>query len=407
MGVDCTRAHSRPERLGAATFWVGFAKSAGLAGTKSEVPEELSKALEAAAQAQAVLREVGDRVGRGADGLRPLFAVRATCSRLTAGEGKAMHTTAVSCQHSLTPGCLMQFVPNTFYRLSVTHALGICIGEVGESLIQPVLHPQVALSFQNNIDEAVARSRELVSYWQDLGYARLEARKHASSNGACERSWDFGFLGSPVQAFQQECVSEWELVRHRPEEARDCSLHMTNPSREVAEALEAAQAALEQKMQREAQVEPSGPARSAAALIHASNAYLTMGKTEEALKLSQERLETFRRNADFESEIVAQSSIVSVYVNSGRMRQAADVAEETLRRVRSRPSSRLLKCWEIDLLQTLAKIYLRAEDLENSEKIVDQTIAVANEQKDAAILCFSFLKIRCQSQGPRSHPRVT
>ena len=34
---------------------------------------------------------------------------------------------------------------------------------------------QVALSFQNNIDEAVARSRELVSYWRDLGYARLEA----------------------------------------------------------------------------------------------------------------------------------------------------------------------------------------------------------------------------------------
>eukprot|EP00439_Symbiodinium_sp_Y106_P067899 s3700_g11.t1 len=251
-------------------------------GTKSEVPEELTKALEAAAQAQVVLREVGDRVG----------------------EGKAMHTTAV------------------------------------------------ALSFQNNIDEAVARSRELVSYWRDLGYTRLEA-------------------------FQQECVSEWELVRHRPEEA-----------------LEAAQAALEQKMQREAQrqaqVDPV-PARSAAALIHASNAYLTMGKTDEALKLSQERLETFRRNRDFESEIVAQSSIVSVYVNSGRLRQAAEVAEETLRKVQSRPSSRLLKCWEIDLLQTLAKIYLRAEDVENAEKIVDQTIAVASEQKDRKSLAAAYL----------------
>ena len=32
-------------------------------GTKSEVPEELTKALEAAAQAQVVFREVGDRVG--------------------------------------------------------------------------------------------------------------------------------------------------------------------------------------------------------------------------------------------------------------------------------------------------------------------------------------------------------
>ena len=153
----------------------------------------------------------------------------------------------------------------------------------------------------------------------------------------------------------------------------------------LCQALEAAQAALEQKMQREAQrqaqVDPV-PARSAAALIHASNAYLTMGKTDEALKLSQERLETFRRNRDFESEIVAQSSIVSVYVNSGRLRQAAEVAEETLRKVQSRPSSRLLKCWEIDLLQTLAKIYLRAEDVENAEKIVDQTIAVASEQKD-------------------------
>ena len=138
---------------------------------------------------------------------------------------------------------------------------------------------------------------------------------------------------------------------------------------------------MQREAQRQAQVDPV-PARSAAALIHASNAYLTMGKTDEALKLSQERLETFRRNRDFESEIVAQSSIVSVYVNSGRLRQAADVAEETLRKVQSRPSSRLLKCWEIDLLQTLAKIYLRAEDVENAEKIVDQTIAVASEQKD-------------------------
>ena len=36
----------------------------GLSGTKSEVPEELNKALEAAAEAQAVLRAIGDRVGR-------------------------------------------------------------------------------------------------------------------------------------------------------------------------------------------------------------------------------------------------------------------------------------------------------------------------------------------------------
>ena len=148
------------------------------------------------------------------------------------------------------------------------------------------------------------------------------------------------------------------------------------------QALEAAQAALEQKIQREEKVDRAVPARSAAALIHASNAYLTMGKTDEALKLSQERLETFQRNADFESEIVAQSSIVSVYVNSQRMRQAAEVAEETLRKVRRRPPSRLLKCWEIDLLQTLAKIYLRAEDLDNSAKVIDQTITAANEQKD-------------------------
>ena len=41
-----------------------------------------------------------------------------------------------------------------------------------------------------------------------------------------------------------------------------------------------------------------------------------------------------------------QSSIVSVYVNSDRLREAADVAEETLRKIRKRPSTRLLKCWE-------------------------------------------------------------
>jgi len=34
---------------------------------------------------------------------------------------------------------------------------------------------QVALSFQNNIDEAVERSRALVTYWHNLGYKRLEA----------------------------------------------------------------------------------------------------------------------------------------------------------------------------------------------------------------------------------------
>ena len=136
-----------------------------LAGTKSELPEELDRALEVAEEAHEILRTVGDRVG----------------------EGKALHTIAVT------------------------------------------------LSFQNNVDEAVARARELVTYWHDLGYRRLEA-------------------------FQQECVSEWELARHRPEEA-----------------LEAAQAALEQKAQQ--QVE--GPNRSAAALIHASNAYLTMVKAEE------------------------------------------------------------------------------------------------------------------------------
>ena len=79
-------------------------------------------------------------------------------------------------------------------------------------------------------------------YWRQLGYRRLEA-------------------------FQQECVSEWELARHRPEEA-----------------LEAAQAALEQKAQQPSE----GPNRSAAALIHASNAYLTMGKAEEAVLLLDE-----------------------------------------------------------------------------------------------------------------------
>jgi len=206
----------------------------------------------------------------------------------------------------------------------------------------------VTLSFQNNVDEAVATSRELVSHWHDLGYTRLEA-------------------------FQQECVSEWELVRHRPEEA-----------------LEAAQAALEQKAQREAS--PSqGPSRNAAALIHASNAYLTLGKTEEALKLTQERLEVFRKNADFESEIVAQSSIVSVYVNSGRLREAADVSEETLRKVRKRPASRLMKCWETDLLQTLAKIYLRAEDGDKAEETIQRAIRLAEEQKDRKSLAAAYL----------------
>ena len=39
--------------------------------------------------------------------------------------------------------------------------------------------------------------------------------------------------------------------------------------------------------------------------------------------------QVFQKNADFESEVVAQSSIVSVYVNSDRLREAAEVAEET------------------------------------------------------------------------------
>ncbi|CAK8985974.1 unnamed protein product [Durusdinium trenchii] len=209
----------------------------------------------------------------------------------------------------------------------------------------------VALSFQNEVDEAVARSWELVSYWRDLGYRRLEA-------------------------FQQECVSEWELARHRPEEA-----------------LEAAQAALEQKALREAQetADVRMPSRSAAALIHASNAYLTMGMTEEALKLSKERLEVFQKNADFESEVVAQSSIVSVYVNSDRLQEAADVAEETLRKIRKRSSTRLLKCWESDLLQTLAKIYLKAEDAERAEHTIDQAMKLADEQKDRKSLAACYL----------------
>ncbi|CAK9058398.1 unnamed protein product [Durusdinium trenchii] len=209
----------------------------------------------------------------------------------------------------------------------------------------------VALSFQNEVDEAVARSWELVSYWRDLGYRRLEA-------------------------FQQECVSEWELARHRPEEA-----------------LEAAQAALEQKALREAQetADVRMPSRSAAALIHASNAYLTMGMTEEALKLSKERLEVFQKNADFESKVVAQSSIVSVYVNSDRLQEAADVAEETLRKIRKRSSTRLLKCWESDLLQTLAKIYLKAEDAERAEHTIDQAMKLADEQKDRKSLAACYL----------------
>lgn len=249
-------------------------------GTKSEIVEELDRAIDAASEAEEILRDVGDRVG----------------------EGKAMHTIAV------------------------------------------------ALSFQNNIDEAVERSRALVTYWHNLGYKRLEA-------------------------FQQECVSEWELARHNPEEA-----------------LEAAQAALAQKALREASRAGEGiPSRSAAALIHASNAYLTLGKADEALKLSQERLEVFQKNADFESEVVAQSSIVSVYVNSDRLREAAEVAEETLKKIRRRSPTRLLKCWENDLLQTLAKIYLKAEEAEQAENIIEQALKLADEQKDRKSLAAAYL----------------
>ena len=46
----------------------------GMTGTKSEIVEELDRAIEAASEAEEILRDVGDRVG----------------------EGKAMHTIAVS-----------------------------------------------------------------------------------------------------------------------------------------------------------------------------------------------------------------------------------------------------------------------------------------------------------------------
>eukprot|EP00913_Durusdinium_trenchii_P032881 g30781.t1 len=263
---------SLPQPWGTTDGGVGLGRAGSYARTKSEIPEELDRALDAASQAEELLRAVGDRVG----------------------EGKALHTIAV------------------------------------------------ALSFQNEVDEAVARSRELVSYWRDLGYRRLEA-------------------------FQQECVSEWELARHRPEEA-----------------LEAAQAALEQKALREAQetADVRMPSRSAAALIHASNAYLTMGMTEEAdggdeslsrkeghqqewaLKLSKERLEVFQKNADFESEVVAQSSIVSVYVNSDRLQEAADVAEETRGGSTSEDRKSLAACYllqsELALLKKENRLGLKA-----------------------------------------------
>ena len=51
----------------------------GMAGTKSEIVEELDRAIDAASEAEEILRDVGDRVG----------------------EGKAMHTIAVPWQMGL------------------------------------------------------------------------------------------------------------------------------------------------------------------------------------------------------------------------------------------------------------------------------------------------------------------
>jgi hypothetical protein len=50
-----------------------------MAGTKSEIVEELDRAIDAASEAEEILRDVGDRVG----------------------EGKAMHTIAVPWQMGL------------------------------------------------------------------------------------------------------------------------------------------------------------------------------------------------------------------------------------------------------------------------------------------------------------------
>ena len=49
----------------------------------------------------------------------------------------------------------------------------LSLGEL--SMLLESAADQVALSFQNNIDEAVERSRALVTYWHDLGYKRQEA----------------------------------------------------------------------------------------------------------------------------------------------------------------------------------------------------------------------------------------
>eukprot|EP00930_Biecheleria_cincta_P069315 TRINITY_DN5706_c0_g1_i1.p1 TRINITY_DN5706_c0_g1~~TRINITY_DN5706_c0_g1_i1.p1 ORF type:complete len:1047 (+),score=293.11 TRINITY_DN5706_c0_g1_i1:111-3251(+) len=229
---------------------------------------------------------------------------------------------------------------------------------LGEKLAEgKALHSiAVALSFQNNLDEAVARARELVQHWRDLGCLRLEA-------------------------FQLECVSEWELARHRPEEA-----------------LEAAQAALEKKKQKDAEREGHSrnqdtdhAGRSAAALIHASNAYLTLGKTDEALKLSQERLAYFRAKGNFESEIVAQSSVISVYVNEDRLAEAEEAAEDTLAKLRMQKQTRLLACWETDLLHTLTKIYMRSEKMDRAQDCIQQAMNLADDQKDKKALSSAWL----------------
>eukprot|EP00931_Biecheleriopsis_adriatica_P014587 TRINITY_DN11649_c0_g2_i3.p1 TRINITY_DN11649_c0_g2~~TRINITY_DN11649_c0_g2_i3.p1 ORF type:complete len:1110 (-),score=277.81 TRINITY_DN11649_c0_g2_i3:74-3403(-) len=210
----------------------------------------------------------------------------------------------------------------------------------------------VALSFQNNVDEAVARSRELVQHWRDLGYSRL-------------------------QVFQNECVSEWELARHRPEEA-----------------LEAAQAALDAKLKCESEGKSPAnateghriPGRSATSLIHASNAYLTMGRAEEAVKLSQQRLEQFQRTGDFESEVLAQSALIAALSNEDKLEEAGRLGVAILEKIRSRPQTRQLKCWELEMQQTLARNYLRARDLDRADATIKELMDAAEAGKDRKTL---------------------
>jgi len=321
-----------------------------LAAERPSLPEERAQAVLTLAFAEIANSRCGSK--RREEALRA--ALDAVDSFRKLGDRRMEGWSLVALAHTHvqrgTKSEIVEELDNAVERATEAQEILREVGDrVGEGKAMHTI--AVALSFQNNVDEAVEKSRELVSYWHDLGYRRLEA-------------------------FQQECVSEWELARHNPEEA-----------------LEAAQAALEQKALKEKEMtqRDGAPSRSAAALIHASNAYLTLGMADEALKLSQERLEVFKKNADFESEVVAQSSIVSVYVNSERFKEAAEVAEETLRKIRKRPSTRLLKCWESDLLQTLAKIYLKAEEAEQAQNIIEQAMKLADEQKDRKALAAAYL----------------